>query len=146
MSTNSLSTTTGTYSKLMNLDKTASDKRKNTRSTTDASVGASGHRVMTPSPDPSSDGRAGASDNDTKESATISNQIAVPSTSPPTPVKRQLQRRSFEFYADQLEKVNAIWLKGQVTNTPISKSQIVRDAMDEYLRQFESTNADEQPQ
>ena len=65
---------------------------------------------------------------------------AAPSTSRPEPrpaqrsAHRSLQRRSFEFYVDQLETLKAWSLQAQLLGEKTSMSEMIRAALDRYLR------------
>ena len=47
---------------------------------------------------------------------------------------RRLQRRSFEFYLDQLETLKALSLEEQLRGEKGSMSEMIRAALDRYLR------------
>ena len=49
------------------------------------------------------------------------------------PVQRKLQRRSFEFYLDQLETLKARSLQAQLRGEKGSMSEMIRAALDAYL-------------
>ena len=63
-------------------------------------------------------------------------QPTVPQTqpSPARPIRRTLQRRSFEFYIDQLEALRHSSLESQLLGEGISMSEMIRTALDRYLR------------
>lgn len=52
-----------------------------------------------------------------------------------TPVRRQLTRYAFEFYQDQVEDLRRISLEEKLTGEKGSMSEMVREAIDEYLEQ-----------
>jgi hypothetical protein len=72
----------------------------------------------------------------TKEQLTDQKQ---PSVSPPVrtgvraSVRRQLTRYAFEFYQDQVEELRQISLKEKMQGGKGSMSEMVREAIDEYL-------------
>ena len=49
------------------------------------------------------------------------------------PVRRTLQRRSFEFYVDQLETLKSWSLQAQLLGEKTSMSEMIRSALDSYL-------------
>ena len=49
-------------------------------------------------------------------------------------IHRTLQRRSFEFYVDQLETLKAWSLQAQLMGEKVSMSEMIRAALDRYLR------------
>lgn len=53
------------------------------------------------------------------------------------PVKRKTKRYSFEFYEDQLIRVSKLKIQAEMSGENISKSEIVRAALDDYLRDKE---------
>jgi hypothetical protein len=63
-------------------------------------------------------------------------QVTSGSTPQPArrPIHRTLQRRSFEFYADQLETLKTWSLQAQLLGEKVSMSEMIRAALDRYLR------------
>ncbi len=51
-----------------------------------------------------------------------------------TPVRRKLVRHPFEFYEDQVAELRRISLEAQLRGEKTSMSEIVRNALDEYLQ------------
>ncbi len=51
-----------------------------------------------------------------------------------TPGRRKLVRHPFEFYEDQVAELRRISLEAQLRGEKTSMSEIVRRALDEYLR------------
>src|SRR5512142_487329 len=51
-----------------------------------------------------------------------------------TPVRRKLVRHPFEFYEDQVAELRRISLEAQLRGEKTSMSEIVRRALDAYLR------------
>lgn len=49
------------------------------------------------------------------------------------PSQRSLQRRSFEFYVDQLETLKAWSLQAQLRSEKTSMSEMLRSALDTYI-------------
>ena len=56
-----------------------------------------------------------------------------------TPVRRQLTRYAFEFYQDQVEDIRRIALDEKFKGGKGSMSEMVREAVDEYLAKKKST-------
>ncbi|CAN5721941.1 hypothetical protein BH23CHL2_BH23CHL2_19800 [soil metagenome] len=56
------------------------------------------------------------------------------------PRQRSLQRRSFEFYVDQLEILKAWSLQAQLRGEKTSMSEMLRSALDTYLAAQRSTD------
>ena len=52
------------------------------------------------------------------------------------PIKRMTKRYSFEFYVDQVQKIKKIKLDAELRGERIMMSDIVRDALDQYLENF----------
>jgi hypothetical protein len=50
-----------------------------------------------------------------------------------TNVRRVLTRYAFEFYQDQVEQLRRISLEGKMQGEKLSMSEMVREALDEYL-------------
>jgi len=50
------------------------------------------------------------------------------------PTKREFMRRSFEWYADQLRALKRLSLEEQLEGKEGNMSQMVRDALDDYLK------------
>ena len=62
-------------------------------------------------------------------------QPMAPQTQPiRRPARRTLQRRSFEFYVDQLETLRRWSLQSRLLDEGISMSEMIRTALDRYLR------------
>ncbi len=51
-----------------------------------------------------------------------------------TPGRRKLVRHPFEFYEDQVAQLRRISLEAQLRGEKTSMSEIVRQALDEYLQ------------
>ena len=50
------------------------------------------------------------------------------------PERREFIRRGFEWYADQLRALKKLSLEEQMEGKPGNMSQMVRDALDDYLK------------
>ena len=50
------------------------------------------------------------------------------------PYKRATKRYSFEFYIDQVETIRKMRLQAQIEGKNLNQSDIVRQALDEYLQ------------
>jgi len=57
-----------------------------------------------------------------------------------TPVRRQLTRYAFEFYQDQVEELRRLSLEEKMQGGKGSMSEMVREAIDAYLRQKKRTD------
>ena len=57
-----------------------------------------------------------------------------------TPVRRQLTRYAFEFYQDQVEELRRLSLEEKMQGEKGSMSEMVREAIDEYLAQKKRTD------
>jgi hypothetical protein len=55
------------------------------------------------------------------------------------PAKRLLKRHPFEFYQDQLEALHQFALEAQVAGGRGNKSEMVREAVDEYIAKRRGT-------
>ena len=49
------------------------------------------------------------------------------------PIKRRTKRYSFEFYDDQIQQIRMIKIKTEMKGESIAMSEIVRQALDQYL-------------
>ena len=49
------------------------------------------------------------------------------------PVKRRTKRYSFEFYDDQIQQIRMLKIKTEMNGESIAMSEIVRQAIDQYL-------------
>ena len=49
------------------------------------------------------------------------------------PIKRQTKRYSFEFYDDQIQQIRMIKIQTEMKGESIAMSEIVRQAVDQYL-------------
>lgn len=56
-----------------------------------------------------------------------------------TGAKRELVRRGFEWYVDQLRALKKLSLEEQLEGKPGSMSQMVREALDDYLKKRSAT-------
>lgn len=50
------------------------------------------------------------------------------------PIKRRTKRYSFEFYDDQIQQIRMIKIKTEMKGESIAMSEIVRQAIDQYLQ------------
>lgn len=50
------------------------------------------------------------------------------------PIKRQTKRYSFEFYDDQIQQIRMIKIQTEMKGESIAMSEIVRQALDRYLK------------
>lgn len=50
------------------------------------------------------------------------------------PIKRRTKRYSFEFYDDQIQKIRQIKIQTEMNGETIAMSEIVRQALDQYLK------------
>ena len=57
-----------------------------------------------------------------------------------TPVRRQLTRYAFEFYQDQVEELRRLSLEEKMQGGKGSMSEMVREAIDDYLTQKKRTD------
>ena len=57
-----------------------------------------------------------------------------------TPVRRQLTRYAFEFYQDQVEDLRHIALEEKLKGGKGNMSEMVREAVDEYLEKKKPTD------
>ena len=57
-----------------------------------------------------------------------------------TPVRRQLTRYAFEFYQDQVEELRRLSLEEKMQGEKGSMSEMVREAIDQYLAQKKRTD------
>ena len=57
-----------------------------------------------------------------------------------TPVRRQLTRYAFEFYQDQVEELRRLSLEEKLQGGKGSMSEMVREAIDDYLAQKKPTD------
>lgn len=53
------------------------------------------------------------------------------------PIKRLTKRHSFEFYQDQLVKLNELKIRANLRGQQLSLSEVVRVALDAYLAELE---------
>ncbi|MBA3920555.1 MAG: hypothetical protein H0X31_02130 [Nostocaceae cyanobacterium] len=56
----------------------------------------------------------------------------------PLPYKRRTKRYSFEFYDDQIMAIKRLVYEANLSGENISQSDIVRTALDEYLKKKEN--------
>jgi hypothetical protein len=49
------------------------------------------------------------------------------------PIKRRTKRYSFEFYDDQIQQIRLIKIQTEMNGETIAMSEIVRQALDQYL-------------
>ncbi len=49
------------------------------------------------------------------------------------PIKRRTKRYSYEFYDDQIQQIRLIKIQTEMNGETISMSEIVRQALDQYL-------------
>ncbi|MCB2160509.1 hypothetical protein KQH40_00315 [bacterium] len=49
------------------------------------------------------------------------------------PIKRRTKRYSFEFYEDQIDELKKIKIEAELDAKSITMSEIVREALDQYL-------------
>ena len=54
------------------------------------------------------------------------------------PLKRRTKRYSFEFYEDQLVKLKQLKIQAEMAGESVSLSEMVRLALDAYLRELET--------
>jgi len=57
-----------------------------------------------------------------------------------TPVRRQLTRYAFEFYQDQVEELRRLSLEEKMQGGKGSMSEMVREAIDDYLTEKKRTD------
>ncbi len=64
-------------------------------------------------------------------------QRANAQTTTPQEIRRAIKRGSFEFYTDQLEQLQRIALEDKMQGKKGSQSEMVREALDTYLKSRE---------
>jgi len=68
-------------------------------------------------------------ENRTEEHAEIRSELRTVSL----PIKRRTKRYSFEFYDDQIQQIRLIKIQTEINGETIAMSEIVRQAVDQYL-------------
>ena len=68
-------------------------------------------------------------ENRTEEHAEIRSELRTVSL----PIKRRTKRYSFEFYDDQIQQIRLIKIQTEIDGETIAMSEIVRQAVDQYL-------------
>ena len=69
-------------------------------------------------------------ENRTEEHAEIRSELRTVSL----PIKRRTKRYSFEFYDDQIQQIRMIKIQTEMKGESIAMSEIVRQALDRYLK------------
>ena len=77
-------------------------------------------------------------DNKTKTTKAYETPSVRPSAR--TPVRRQLTRYAFEFYQDQVEELRRLSLEEKMQGGKGSMSEMVREAIDNYLTEKKRTD------
>ena len=68
-------------------------------------------------------------ENRTEEHAEIRSELRTVKL----PIKRRTKRYSFEFYDDQIQQIRLIKIQTEMNGETIAMSEIVRQALDQYL-------------
>jgi hypothetical protein len=57
-----------------------------------------------------------------------------------TPVRRRARRYSFEIFEDQIDRVKRLALEDQLRGGTLNQSEIIRQALDQYLAKLGKTS------